>query len=71
MKGNDMTIDQVVIIYGTIVGACAFFVGLAIGIIGGYFIGRSDRRKTANNWDWDKLKRSDHYHHERKRMDEE
>jgi uncharacterized membrane protein YdjX (TVP38/TMEM64 family) len=56
-----MSIDQTVIIFGVIVGVCTFFVGMGLGIIIGYVIGRRERV------DIKKLKRSDHYHYERKR----
>ena len=58
-----MTYDQLAITFATIVGVCAGIAGLGIGILIGYLIGRHERKPT---WDWDKLKRSDHFHYDRK-----
>jgi hypothetical protein len=62
-----MSIDQAAIIFATIAGCCAFFIGMGIGIAVGYVIGRGERQNKDKVWDFDKLKRSDHYHYERKK----
>lgn len=49
-------------IYTTILGVFCAITGLAVGIVIGYFIGRADRPNTLK-----RLKKSDHFHYERKK----
>jgi len=55
-----MSIDQTVVIFVTIIGTCGYLIGMLVGVLIGYVIGRREQS------DIKKLKRSDHYHYERK-----
>ena len=54
-------------IFIMIVGVFMALIGMGVGIVIGYFIGRWEERRRKKTWDFDKLKRSDHFHFERKR----
>ena len=58
-----MELDKLVTIFSTILATFTFLVGLAIGLVAGYIIRLKEERKR---WNWKALKRSDHYHYERR-----
>lgn len=63
MKGNRMEIEQACKLFAIITGTFAALGGMLVGVVLGYLVGL---REGRNKWNLDKLKRSDHYHYERK-----
>lgn len=66
LKGKQMEPDKLAFIFVMITAICTGFFGLIVGMVLGFFIGRYEANRKGTKSDFDKLKRSDHFHYERK-----
>lgn len=62
----ELTMEQQLFVI--FLGLFMALIGMAVGLVLGYFIGRNEERKRGKTWDFDKLKRSDHFHYPRRGM---